>query len=252
MIFSTPFLSSTNSHRHLKHGLKPFWMWLRIRGENRLLNRRFSLQWCQWHRCDKKRSLVNSLPHICEMCTLYSSVGWFFKGTLTRDFRPLFFHQTTPPRPLIHGLTPFWIWLQIRGENRIWNRRFSSQWCQWHRCDKKRSLVTPLYFCLKVKGIVQDNLPMHVFLINMPVKGSQSHSKMRSNVTVVSYFHSGVNDLNVPCAAKSDCRLPSRIQSHIQKGFNMCIRDPGEVVGWKKQRSKISCQGPFKMTLKCF
>jgi hypothetical protein len=30
-----------------------------------------------------------------------------FKGTLTRDFLPLFFHQTTPPRPLIHGLNPF-------------------------------------------------------------------------------------------------------------------------------------------------
>jgi hypothetical protein len=40
-----------------------------------------------------------------------------FKGTLTRDFRPLgFFHQTTPPRPLIHRLKPFWIWLRIRGK----------------------------------------------------------------------------------------------------------------------------------------
>jgi hypothetical protein len=29
-----------------------------------------------------------------------------------------FLNQTTPPRPLIHGLKPFWIWLQIRGENR--------------------------------------------------------------------------------------------------------------------------------------
>jgi hypothetical protein len=28
-----------------------------------------------------------------------------------------FFHQTNPPRPLIHGLKPFWIWLWIREEN---------------------------------------------------------------------------------------------------------------------------------------
>jgi hypothetical protein len=35
------------------------------------------------------------------------SVEGDIKGTLTRDFRPLVFHQTTPPRPLIHGLKPF-------------------------------------------------------------------------------------------------------------------------------------------------
>jgi hypothetical protein len=42
------------------------------------------------------------------------------------------------------------------------------------------------------------------------------------------------------------CRLSSRIRSHIRKGFNLCIRGTGKVVWWwKKQRSKISCQGPF-------
>jgi hypothetical protein len=63
-----------------------------------------------------------------------------FKGTLTRDFRPLvFFHQTTPPRPLIHGLKPFSIWISIRRENRLCNRR---------------SLVNPHFLCVKVIGIV--------------------------------------------------------------------------------------------------
>jgi hypothetical protein len=41
------------------------------------------------------------------------------KGTVSRDFRPsVFFHQTIPPRALIHGLKPFCIWLRFRQENR--------------------------------------------------------------------------------------------------------------------------------------
>jgi hypothetical protein len=159
---------------------------------------------------------------------------------------------------------------------------------------------------------------MTVFSIDVPFKGSQSPSNMRSKVTAVSYLHSGVNDTDVhmpkrcqwlccachsgvndsavPCAVEPDflikkqcvklfakiskkklaaqrcrwhrcachsgvndsavhvtavsmtplcnqlCRLSSRIRSHIRKGFNLCIRDPGEVVWWKKkQTSKISC-----------
>jgi hypothetical protein len=42
----------------------------------------------------------------------------FLKGTLTRDFRPVFFHQTTSSGSLIHRLKPFRIWLLIREDNR--------------------------------------------------------------------------------------------------------------------------------------
>jgi hypothetical protein len=43
----------------------------------------------------------------------------FTKGTVTRDFCPsVFFHQSTPPRALIHGLRPFNIFRRIRRENR--------------------------------------------------------------------------------------------------------------------------------------
>jgi hypothetical protein len=52
-----------------------------------------------------------------------------------------------------------------------------------HCCDKKLSLVNPHIFCVKVIGIVQDNLPMNVFSIDIPFKGSQSHSNMRYKVT---------------------------------------------------------------------
>jgi hypothetical protein len=42
------------------------------------------------------------------------------KGTWHEIFYLCFFcsHQTTPPRPLMHGLKPVRIWLRIRRENR--------------------------------------------------------------------------------------------------------------------------------------
>jgi hypothetical protein len=44
----------------------------------------------------------------------------YFKGAVPRDFRPSgFFHRSIPTRALIHGLTPFRIWLRIRRDNRF-------------------------------------------------------------------------------------------------------------------------------------
>jgi hypothetical protein len=59
-----------------------------------------------------------------------------------------FFHQTTPPRPMIHGLKPFSIWISIRREFDFVITDFLL------RCDKKRSLVNPHFLCVKVIGIV--------------------------------------------------------------------------------------------------
>jgi hypothetical protein len=43
-----------------------------------------------------------------------SAIKMAVQGTLSRDFRPLvFFHQSTPPRAVTHGLKPFRIWLCI-------------------------------------------------------------------------------------------------------------------------------------------
>jgi hypothetical protein len=167
---------------------------------------------------------------------------------------------------------------------------------------------------------------MHVFSIDIPFKGSQSHSNMRSKVTAVSMtllwmshrcqwlccaYHSGVNDTAVQvtavpmtllfksqrchlhrcvvcskiiCPHKNSivvdhsqkfstklvaqwchwhhfdihssvidtavtctavsltmlsnqlCWFSMQIQSHIQKGFNPCIRGLGEVVWWNRGR----------------
>jgi hypothetical protein len=42
---------------------------------------------------------------VLDKVTVYKVLNMVLEGTLTRDFRPqVFFHQTTPPRPLRHGL----------------------------------------------------------------------------------------------------------------------------------------------------
>jgi hypothetical protein len=89
---------------------------------------------------------------------------------------------------------------------------------------------------VQVIGIVQDNLPMYVFSIDIPFKGSQNLSNRRSKVTEVSYLHSGVNDR---CACQSGVN-DTIVQLNLSiifanskpysKGFNLCIRDQGEVV----------------------
>jgi hypothetical protein len=58
------------------------------------------------------------------------------KGTVSQDFRPLiFFHQTIPAGPLIHGLKPFRIRLRIREvfrQSRCLTGVISTQRCHWH------------------------------------------------------------------------------------------------------------------------
>jgi hypothetical protein len=46
-----------------------------------------------------------------------------FKGAVSRDFLPSVFHQSTPPRVLIHGLKPFLIWFRIRRDNLFENHQ---------------------------------------------------------------------------------------------------------------------------------
>jgi hypothetical protein len=78
----------------------------------------------------------------------------YFKGTVSRDFRPLFFfHQITSPRPLIYGLKPFCIWLCIREDIWLTNCRLWPERCQWNRSGQKRSLDNPYIFCVIVTAI---------------------------------------------------------------------------------------------------
>jgi hypothetical protein len=122
--------------------------------------------------------------------------------------------------PLGPWYTPFSIWLRICEENRLWNRRFSSPQCQWHRCDKKRFLVSHHTFSVKVICLViclvQDNLLMFVFSIDIPFTGSQSLLNMRSKVIAVSYTHSGViyTALHVTAVSMTPLCMSQRCQWH--------------------------------------
>jgi hypothetical protein len=56
---------------------------------------------------------------------------------VSQDFLPtVFFHQIIPPGPLIHGLKPFWILLQIRRVMIDFRTQKSCMRCQWHRMHK--------------------------------------------------------------------------------------------------------------------
>jgi hypothetical protein len=142
----------------------------------------------------------------------------------------------------MNGLKPFWIWLRIRKENRLWNSRFASQQCHW-----QRSLVNPHIFSVNVKGIVQDNLPMYVFSIDIPFKGNQSLSNMRSNVTrchictTVSLIPQHESNFLI----KKQCvELFAKI---FEKKLVMYQGSMRSCFMKKKQRSTISCQGYFNV-----
>jgi hypothetical protein len=65
------------------------------------------------------------------------------KGTVSRNILPsVFFHQTIPPGPLIHGLKPFWILLRIRRDMIDFQTQKSCMRCQWHRMHKKNRIYT--------------------------------------------------------------------------------------------------------------
>jgi hypothetical protein len=82
---------------------------------------------------------IRSYSIFLDDVTVY--VGTDLKGTLTRDFRPQVFHQTTSLRPLIYGLMPFSICISIRRENRLCNRRYLSQRSQLLRCDVHSGVI---------------------------------------------------------------------------------------------------------------
>jgi hypothetical protein len=79
---------------------------------------------------------------------------------------------------------------------------------------------------------------MYVFSLDIPFKGSQSHSNTRSKVTAVSYLHKGVIDTAVQPTLS--------IYSANTKPYSKTRVLGGSCLMKKKQRSKISCQGPFK------
>jgi hypothetical protein len=77
----------------------------------------------------KKRT--GSLIWICNTARRLVEIAYCnYRDSVTRFLTSGLFHQTIPPGPLINGLKPFCIWLQIREDIRLRNSRFWHQQCQ--------------------------------------------------------------------------------------------------------------------------
>jgi hypothetical protein len=140
---------------------------------------------------------------------------------------------------------------------------WKSEWCYWHRyysCafyssvnDTAVQCAAESDFC--IKNSVSDHF-QKIFnkvgctALSLTQKWyAQRHNwhscDMYSSVIETAVTCKAVSKLTPLCSQL--CLFFMRIRSHIQKGFNTCIRGLGGDVWWEKnQRSKISCQGPFK------
>jgi hypothetical protein len=67
--------------------------------------------------------------------TIWPIVFWL-KGQCQEIFDLWFFHQTTPPGPLIHRWKPFCIWIRIRASSST--KSVPQRW-QWHRWRREQS-----------------------------------------------------------------------------------------------------------------
>jgi hypothetical protein len=70
----------------------------------------------------------------------------YLRGQLHDIFDPRFFHQSTPPRALIHRLKPFRLFLCIRLDNRFKSHQNWFQQCQWPLWNRKLKSRIPQLF----------------------------------------------------------------------------------------------------------
>jgi hypothetical protein len=124
-----------------------------------------------------------------------------FKGPLHDIFYLWFFHQTTTPRPLIHGLKP-----RICEENLRRNRRFGAQRCHWHRCACHIGVNDTAVLCATESDFrIKKSVPDH----SRKIRQTWLHSGVKYtavHITAVllcpcSWLHSGVIDIAVICTA---------------------------------------------------
>jgi hypothetical protein len=93
------------------------------------------------------------------------------RDSVTRFLTLGFFHQSIPPKALIHGLKPFCIWLRFRRENQ----------------DNRLQSLDPIGFCgLETAGSVSEMTKIFNFIYIFSVVHCRSH------IT----FHVGSHGLN--------------------------------------------------------
>jgi hypothetical protein len=139
------------------------------------------------------------------------------KGTVSRDFRPsVFIHQTIPPGPLIHGLTPFWILLRIRRDMINFRTQKSCMRCHWYRMHR-------------TWGVIDTACTVHAVSLIPHAPYMRCHWYRIHRAC-------GVND--TACILKN--RISSRIRIYIWKGFSPLIRGPGRMFWWEKTDGRKS------------
>jgi hypothetical protein len=149
-----------------------------------------------------------------------------------------FFHQTTPPRPLIHGM-PFSIWISIRRENRLCNRRFSVTCLTplWPalRCANMTPLWLLTYLCealANFKGNIYRKNIHRPIVLHYTVPITFTYKKW--GLTRDRFLSQQGHWLRCDKNRRSQSWFSRRILIHIEKCFNPCLRGLGGVVWWKK------------------
>jgi hypothetical protein len=196
-----------------------------------------------------------------------------------------FFHQTTPPGPLRHGLKPFSIWIIIRRGNRLCNRRFMSQRSHWLRCDFARLWLPLMRICMyanfvkNFSWVIESTVTCTAESLTalckydtavtfniifsriwLPLKGisiEQKYIAQLSYTIPITFTHKkwgltrdrSLSQRSHWLRSDKNRRLQShfsrRILIHIEKGFTPCIRDLGGVVWWKNPEVENLVSGPL-------
>jgi hypothetical protein len=145
------------------------------------------------------------------------------KGQWNEIFDPrFFFHQSTPPRALIHGLEPFCIRPNIRRKKSTIFDHFSGV------IDPAETISAGLLTPLKLPEFFLQN-----FAYEIVKQFKNLIRNFAGLLTPPKWFR------------RLSKRLPRRIRSHMRNGFSPWIRARGGVDWWKNRGPKISCNCTF-------
>jgi hypothetical protein len=120
----------------------------------------------------------------------------------------------------------------------------------WHHCDMHNGVIDT---AVQIRHRC-DFVP-HIRVALATFKGNIYRKNLHRQIDLHYIYNFNTTNMGVMKDRFCDenwrfhSRFSPRIRSHIQKGFNLCIRGLGGVVWWKNQRSKISCQGLFNQLL---
>jgi hypothetical protein len=156
---------------------------------------------------------------------------------LTRFSTLGFFHQSTPPRALIHGLKPFRIPLRIRRDYWFENRRNRNLRSKWDCGIRFHGLIEtsgsdPAVSMKPLNPLPRFNLECGPFYKNVRVGFPALIETAETDPCLIETAESELYNFV--------SRLCWRKRNHMQNVFSLWIRAQGGIVWWKNRGSKIS------------